>query len=109
MAWETRARGTRYYTRTRRVNGRRVREYVGRGSVGELAEREDRARREARVAARAERLRRQEEDRAVRDLIVGIERQAATLVAITLVAAGYHRPKRGQWRRRRERSTSEAG
>ena len=109
MAWETRSRGTRHYTRSRRVGGRVVREYVGRGAIGEAAEREDRARRAARIAERVAHQRRQEEDRQLRDLVLGVERHAATLVAITLVAAGYHRPTRGQWRRRRERGTSQTG
>lgn len=106
MAWETRQHGTRYYTRSRRVAGRVVREYVGRGLLGELAAREDAARREARrtvqSAARAARQREREADRQLRELVATIDRQAATLTTITLTAAGYHRPKRGIWRRRRE-------
>jgi uncharacterized protein YjaZ len=88
------------------VGGRVVREYVGRGRIGELAEREDRARRDARIADRVARQRQREEDRRVRDLVVEVERRAATLTALTLIAAGYHRPKRGMWRRKRGHSIS---
>jgi hypothetical protein len=109
MSWETRQHGTRYYTRSYRVNGRIVREYVGRGLIGELAAREDATRREARRAAqslaREQRQREREADRQVRELLATIDRQAAALTTITLTAAGYHRPKRGVWRRRREHHT----
>ncbi|HEY8599722.1 MAG TPA: hypothetical protein VIL85_14890 [Thermomicrobiales bacterium] len=109
MSWETRQHGTRYYTRSYRVNGRIVREYVGRGLVGELAAREDATRREARraaqAAARAAREREREVDRQLRELVATLDRQAQVLTTITLTAAGYHRPKRGVRRRRREHGT----
>jgi hypothetical protein len=96
MGWD---RG--YYYRARKVNGRVVREYVGRGEVAELAAQADaigRADREAeREARRAERAELEELDAGVNEL-----NQLADLLArAALLAAGYRQHKRGEWRKRR--------
>lgn len=57
MGWETRKRGGRYYTRSRKVGGRVVREYIGTGPIAELIDEQDAAERTERAAER-EQLRR---------------------------------------------------
>jgi hypothetical protein len=41
MGWEKRERGGLYYTRSRRVDGRVVREYFGTGPLAEIVALED--------------------------------------------------------------------
>ena len=41
MGWETRERGGWYYTRSKWVNGRVTREYVGTGALGKVAALDD--------------------------------------------------------------------
>jgi hypothetical protein len=106
MAWEKRERGGSYYTRSRKVNGRVVREYVGGGVLGELAaqiDAEERLRREVEAAAwREERERLEEFAGLVEELCDEVE----TIARATLLAAGYRRHKRGGWRRQRDRGTN---
>ena len=101
MAWEKRQRGGHYYTRSKRVGGRVVREYVGTGRIGELAAAAD-ARERAKRAAEAEAWRTERVEMAATDELV---REFDALVSLltrgTLIAAGYHRHHRGEWRRRR--------
>ena len=102
MAWEGKRSTTkRYYYQTRRSQGRWVREYFGRGE-------------RAQQAAAAVVQRRQKRG-LERDASQVFERElqiAAAPVAelcglmdelahAALVCAGYHRPKRGKWRKRR--------
>src|SRR5438128_3545773 len=102
MAWEKRRRGGRYYTRSRKVGGRVVREYVGSGFIGELAAARD-------AQARRARRRRDAEWAALRDRLEGYEsksgafdRAVAVLTRSALMLAGYHRHHRGARRRTRE-------
>ena len=103
MPWE---RG--YYYRARKEDGRVRRQYVGRGPLAELlaeADAGDRALRELdRRAARAERGRDNELDEQVKAL----EQAADLLAEAALLAAGYHRHRRGEWRKKRVRKSDPA-
>lgn len=102
MGWETRERGGRYYTRSRKVNGRVVREYVGHGPAAEMAELADAIARCERAADadrwRAERQARDEAHAEVAQVGTMIE----ALAAEELESAGFHLVK-GEWRRWRRR------
>ncbi len=103
MGWETRKRGGRYYTRSKKINGRVVREYVGGGEVGAmiaLLDAEDRAERLAERAAWRGRERELDE---AEDIVQNLGDAIEAHVRAVLCAAGYHRHKNGEWRRRRER------
>jgi hypothetical protein len=102
MGWERRPGGY-YYYRTRRVNGRMVREYAGSmgSTAGMLAyaqhQREKRERAEKRQAEQAERQRLAAADRALDELYGAVE----AVMDAHLVAAGYHQHHGGEWRKRR--------
>src|SRR5215207_1521221 len=104
MGWENRERGGRYYTRSRKVDGRVVREYVGSGLIGELAARFDEAEREKRkidaARARLERVRVE----ALVAPVVELCEVAKVLCHATFVDGGYRRYQ-GKWRRKRARRT----
>jgi hypothetical protein len=93
MGWEK----GRYYTRSRKVNGRVTREYLGTGEAAERAARQDalaRQEREARRAARAE--------LAALDAPLDDLAELTDLLArAVLAAAGYRQHHRGEWRKRR--------
>lgn len=101
MAWETREGRGRYYTRSHRVNGRVVREYVGTGLIGELAAAEDAERRREREEAGAARMARKEQLKGVQRLVDRCWENVSALTTDVLVSAGSHRHNRGEWRRRR--------
>ena len=101
MAWEKRERGGPYYTRSRKVDGRVVREYVGGGILGEIAARMDaherRQREEAATFWREER----EHLEALDGLMEELWEAAEVLSRAALLASGYHQHKRGEWRKKR--------
>jgi hypothetical protein len=101
MAWESRRGRGRYYTRTRRVGGRFVREYVGAGADGERAAAQDAALRAGRQAEaqawRAARARLDAADATVAALADAVR----ALVRAHLLVGGFRCHARGSWRRRR--------
>jgi hypothetical protein len=101
VAWEERG-GGRYYYRTRWVNGRPVKEYVGGGLAGRLASEADRIDRERREARALEEKREREKLEALAAPVLELFEAAEILARAHLIAAGCRRV-RGEWRR--ERST----
>jgi hypothetical protein len=96
MGWEK----GRYYTRSRKVNGRVVREYVGTGDVAEQAAMIDAIARQGREARRAARAELTALDAPLDDLA----EQTDLLARAALAAAGYRQHHRGEWRKRRGNS-----
>jgi hypothetical protein len=97
MGWD---RG-RYYTRSKKVNGRVVREYIGTGSVAELIAQGDALARERRAAERAEEKAKRAELEALDAPLDELDKLADLLARAALVTAGFRQHKRGEWRRRR--------
>jgi hypothetical protein len=100
VAWEERG-GGRYYYRTRWVNGRPVKEYVGGGLAGRLASEADRIARERREARALEERREREKLEALAAPVLELSEAAEILARAHLIAAGFHRHK-GEWRRERD-------
>ena len=101
MAWESRNGGGRYYTRSKRVDGRVVREYVGSGPIAELIAALDAESRRERDERRATRNARRAELESTIALLDRSWEGVLGLVRAVLVSNGYYRHHRGEWRRRR--------
>jgi hypothetical protein len=100
MAWENRGK-QRYFYRSKRVGDRVVKEYVGLGEAGSLIE-AMREERKARKAGEREAIQEEMDEVAFLEAAFKPLDEFATAVAESaLLAAGYHRPKRGPWRKRR--------
>jgi hypothetical protein len=101
MGWEKRERGGSYYTRSYKVNGRVIRVYVGKGPRAELAANTDalkRLRREEEAKVwREEQERLETLDQALEELCESVE----IVCRASLLAAGFRRHNRGEWRRKR--------
>ena len=97
MGWE---RG-RYYTRSRKVAGRVVREYVGGGVLGLLSEEQDARGREEREAERSALREAQAEADAVDASIDTLTELAGLVAQAAMLAAGFRQHKRGDWRKKR--------
>ena len=100
MAWERRRRGSFYY-RSKRVGGRVVKDYFGKGTIGQLAAdlaEEARARRaEDAWALGTEQARLEALDRPP----AALDQACTLLAAAELTAGGYRRHNHGRWTRRK--------
>ena len=101
MSWEQRNGRGRYYTRSRRIGGRVVREYIGSGPVAALVAQMDALdRREQAEVAEARRRRKAKAD-ALDATVEAVCRSIESLTHAVLIVAGYRRHHRGEWRKRR--------
>jgi hypothetical protein len=92
--WEI--RGTKqYYDRHKKVGGRALRIYLGRGERAEQAAAEDERHRSEVEAARTERKRLEEVDAQISRVAARME----SLARATLMLGGYYRHQRAEWRR----------
>lgn len=100
MAWETRGAHL-YYYQSVRENGRVRKRYIGRGEIAELVAHADEAmvrlHRERVIWERVE----LEEMRSLLEAADEIGVASESLARAAMVAAGYHRHRGGEWRRRR--------
>lgn len=100
MGWESRKGKGRYFTRSRREDGRIVRQYV-RADEAELAAREDeerrRQKREQRQAERIDMARLREMGDRLEDYCRRVNADLESALAL----AGYRRHNRGEWRKTR--------
>lgn len=104
MAWETRNGRGRYYTRSRRVKGRAVREYVGAGPMAASVAEADQARREQ-VRAENDKFKAlRQQDQEMDDLVSAFDSVCQQVAKAALLLAGFKQHKLGEWRRCRERT-----
>ena len=87
-----------YYYRSVRVNGQPRREYVGAGPVAELAAQFDALDRAQREAAREAQRAIEDELDEIDGPLIELDTLADALVRAALLAAGYRRHHRGEWR-----------
>ena len=100
-------RGNRkYYYRSRRVNGRVIKEYVGSGAEAEEAHRRD-----AEARKRDEEFRDyMKENERIELMMQIVDICIEVLMEATMTAAGYHRTNGGPWRKKRvKKSEDRAG
>ena len=96
--WEKRLRGGKYYTRSKKIQGRVIREYIGNGPEAERVAAEDAERRAHRKAERCRRQSLESIDQEISNLYTTIE----ILIKAHLLLKGYRQHNRGEWRKSRK-------
>jgi hypothetical protein len=100
MPWREVGRG-RYYYRSRRVDGRPVKCYLGTGPAADLAAAADDLRRVERAVERDERKAEQARWESAVAPLLELCRAADLLARAALMLAGYRQHARSTWRRKR--------
>ena len=90
----------RYYTRSKKVNGRIYREYVGGGETGLLAAQHDQAQREMRMQRRDAAKRLMSDLKAIDETVITLCHRCEIAARAAMWAAGYYQHHRGEWRQR---------
>lgn len=98
MGWDK----GKYYTRSRKVRGRVVREYVGGGELGEFAAELDGLVRERREIERDSWRLEKYQIEVLEKSVAEVCQMAEIVARAAMVAAGFHL-HRGEWRKRRAR------
>lgn len=106
MAWETRRNGRCYYYRSKRVEGRVVKEYLGCAAWVEAAAWLDARDRETDKNERHERNAERDRVDALDGTVAAFYEQTEAALVAVLTAANYHRHDRGGWRKKRNGSSS---
>jgi hypothetical protein len=105
-AWEKRERGGLYYTRSSKLGGKVVREYIGAGMLGKIAALEDERERHRREEEAAFWREEREQLEALSASVDELCEAAETIARAVLLAAGFRRHNRSEWRRQRDQRTS---
>ena len=96
MAWDK----GRYYSRSFKVNGRIIRQYIGGGETGRLAAQQDQERRE-RIRLRREAANRLMTDlKAIDEIVTTLCHRSEIAARAAMCAAGYCQHHRSEWRKR---------
>ena len=100
MAIEVRANDRRYLYRSRRVDGRVIREYEGSGQQALFAAEICRWKREEQAAVGALQRKKFETIHGISELVEESSQAFEAMLSASLLAAGYHY-HRGEWRKKR--------
>ena len=101
MAWQQSPTGKRYYYRSVKKDGRVIHTYCGTGEAGEKAAAEDEQRRQARRQHLEAQHSIEAQWKAIWASAQTLTESTTQLTRATLVLAGFHQHRRGEWRRRR--------
>jgi hypothetical protein len=90
----------RYYTRSKKIDGRIYRQYVGGCETGRLAAQHDQAQREKRMQCRESTKRLMSDLQAIDETVTMLCCRAEIAARAAMCVAGYYQHHRGEWRQR---------